>query len=59
MNENNDSITRLDLWLQDKFKQLTVNKESYEENISLLLTLCWYNWKGINSKVFEDCDPQP
>lgn len=52
-------ITRLDLWLQDRFKQLTINPENYDQNVTMLLTLCWHIWKGRNNAVFKAHNPQP
>lgn len=47
------------LWLRDRFQHLSSNKENYDKNVALLLTLCWYIWKGRNLKTFEDWEPQP
>lgn len=51
------NVARLDLWLHEKFNQLSTKKENYELNAVSMLTLCWYIWKGRNLKLFEDHDP--
>lgn len=57
-NAATQNTSRLDLWLQDRIQALP-NTENKALNISLLLTLCWYIWKGKNGKAFEDVDPLP
>lgn len=41
-NPADQNVTRLDLWLHDKFNQISTKKENYEQNAVLILTLCWY-----------------
>lgn len=45
--------------LQDKLNLLSSSKECREQNIAMLFTICWTIWKGRNSKLFEDHEPQP
>lgn len=58
-NPADQNVARLYLWVHEKFNQLSTKNENYEQNDPLMLTLCWYIWKGWNLKLFEDQNLQP
>lgn len=48
-----ENVTRIDLWLQEKFILLSAHKDCKEIGISLLANTLWGIWKGRNNFTFN------
>ena len=54
-----EDITRIDVWLNQKFEALRMHNDYKEYALSLLANALWMIWKDRNSSVFNHQTPNP